>query len=536
MRPLSLSGSKATLGRGIRLIPILLLVAGCSPPNPPAGAIDLKVEDGVVFAVVSQSNGVEIHSSKDGGATWTIEVTTTQYEELATRPVFERSESVCLEELCFRTEAGDTPVWESSGAGEVPSWSFPAGRLEFLERFTLDSVYGAYSAAPRDIVADGEVILVAMGNDGILRRGPDGQWTRGVLGDPKPFAMWGHNIENERKFAFYLVVAIAAWATLATAQRVYRFSTSTGGRPPTFGPWLVLGWVSLLVATVISYVLLLFGPGSWGATFGLFIPGAMALIVTWDTMTPFLDSSPRRSLRVLRWGPVGLGLVCYLAFLAWSGGIISHHEVATGVAIVLVGAGLISLMLAQASLRVAEASPRVTEADVDPMSVAAAPVAEEVAGPGSQTSPSGLTAMVSLSLAVISLGFWAVARFVDRADRFVLYGLCAAVLTLAGVLYVVARRSGRPSPSGSATAGALASLVGGPAVGTMFALQPHHPRTTMPRITAYFLYIAMASVVVSAVGGYSFAAALILSPFTVPLADHWSRREQKIGLFGEFER
>jgi hypothetical protein len=69
----------------------------------------------------------------------------------------------------------------------------------------------------------------------------------------------------------------------------------------------------------------------------------------------------------------------------------------------------------------------------------------------------------------------------------------------------------------------------------MFALQPRHPRSTTPRIIVYFLYIAMVSVVVSEVGGYSLAAALILSPFTVPLADYWVGRAQRIGLSGEFK-
>lgn len=496
----------------------------------------MVVEEGAFLALVDVGSGVEINRSEDGGRTWSLIAESGSGDRADIWPSLDGETVVCIAgDHCFRTEASPTPVWESSSTGEVPSWSFPAGRFEFLERYTLDSVYGAYSAAPRDIVTDGEVVLVAMGNDGILRRGADGQWTRGVLGDPGPFAMWGHNIEHERKFAFYLVVALAAWATLATAHGVYRSTASNGGSRPVFGPWLVLGWVSLLVAAVASYGLLLVGPGYWVTIFALFIPGAMALIVTWDTMTPFLDSSPKRSLRILRWGPVVIGLVCYLAFLAWSGGVISHHEVATGVAVVLVGAGLISLMVAQASLKVTEGRPGVTEADVEPVPIAAA-VVEEVAVPGSETSPSGLAAMVSLSLAVISLGFWVVARFVARADRFVSLGLCAAVLVLAGVLYLVARRSGRPSPSGSATAGALASLFGGPAVGTMFALQPRHQHSTTPRITAYVLYIAIASVMVSEVGGYSFVAALVLSPFTVPMADRWAGRAQRIGLFGEFEQ
>jgi drug/metabolite transporter (DMT)-like permease len=162
-------------------------------------------------------------------------------------------------------------------------------------------------------------------------------------------------------------------------------------------------------------------------------------------------------------------------------------------------------------------------------------VAEEVAVPVSHASSLKLTAMVSLSIAVISLGLWILARF-TRGGETLGIGLSLAVMALIGVLYLMARQSGRPDPSGSAIAGALASLVGGPAVGAMFALQPRHSRSTTPRIIAYVLYIAMASVVVSEVGGYALVTALILSPFTVLLGDRWAARPRRVGLSGEFPK
>jgi hypothetical protein len=521
------SESRARLGRGIRFIPILLLVAGCSESFPPAGVIDLKIEGGVVSAFIDTGDGFEIHTSEDGGETWGMDVESEGRDKETLWPSSEHSESVCLEKMCFRTEPETTPVWESSGADEVPSWSFPPGRLKFLERY--------YLAAPWDIVASGEAVLVAMGNDGILRRGPDGQWTRGVLGDPKPFAKWGDNIDDEARFAWYLAFVTAALATLSTAYRVNRSTVSTGGSRPVFGPFVVLGWVSLIVAGVVSWVLLSNNSEPWGAVFAAFFPGAIALVFTWHILTPFLGSTPKRSLRILRWGPVGIGLVCYLAFLAWSGGIISHHEAAIGVAVVLVAAGLIFLMVASASLRLAEVSPEVTEAGGNAVPVAPAVATEEVAVPVSHASPLKLTAMVSLSIAVISVGFWMLARF-TRGGEPLGIGLSLAVMALIGVLYLMARQSGRPDPSGSAIAGALASLVGGPAVGSMFALQPHHSHSTTPRIIAYVLYIAIASVVVSEVGGYALVAALILSPFTVLLGDRWAARPRRVGLSGEFPK
>lgn len=498
----------------------LLALAGCTYPEPPRGAIDLSVEDHVVTALLDHSDeGAELYESHDLGSTWTLVAEADHRNQLADYEI-ERESSACLDDdRCYRIDnESETAVWEMSATGESPAWSFPSGRLEFLERYQFDQFAGSYDPRPRDIVAVDDVVLVAMGNDGVLRGTADGEWQRGVLGEPRPFSEWGANLYVEvvlglmaasLLMAVVMLSTFAAWARRGGV-RLWR----------SLGPWTVLGYMTTVPAL---FLVLLLGAIGFSAGIVLFLlPTFGAAIATWLTMFPSAAD------RVGRWPSILLlavptgGALALGVFLLWSGGVVPWYPLALALALILAAAGTALAVVAAVRSLPSQAASRLPsrESVPDPVS----PAGVMIPWVGASIVAAGTVVGALVFLLPSHLGLEEGPN--GRLTRFLIAALAMGVgLTVAGVRY----RSHQGVRYGLAGLGA--SLLAGPGIGTMMAVPPTPPASTLLRITAYLLFwvfgvgVMFTIDMLGAVPGaviFTFGALVTLSPFCVPLADRWA--------------
>lgn len=500
----------------------LLALAGCTYPEPPRGAIDLSVEDDVVTALLDHSDeGVELYESHDLGSTWTLVAQADHRSQLADYEM-ERESTACLDDgRCFRIDSeSDTAVWEVSPTGdESPAWSFPSGRLDFLERYKFDGSAGSYNPTPRDIVVVDGVVLAAMGNDGVLRGAADGEWQRGVLGEPRPFSEWGANLYLEvvlGVMAASLLMAVVMLSTFAAWAR-----RGGVGLWKSLGPWTVLGYVTTMPALFL--VLILSAIGFSAGILLFLLPTFGAAIATWLAMFPSAED------RVGRWPSILLlavptgGASALGVFFLWSGGVVPWYPLALTLALVLAVAGTtLAVVAAVRSLPSQPAASRLPSRISVPASVSS--VGVMIPWAGASIVATGTLVGALVFLLPIYLGIEEGPN--GPLTRFLIATLVMGVaLTVAGVRY----RSHQGVRYGLAGLGA--SLLAGPGIGTMMAVPPTRPANTLLRITTYLLFWVCGVGVMFAIGmlgavpaavTFTFSALVTLSPFCVPLADRWA--------------
>lgn len=499
----------------------LLALAGCTYPEPPRGAIDLSVEDDVVTALLDHSHeGVELYESHDLGSTWTLVAQAEHRSQLADHEI-ERESTACLDDgRCFRIDGESaTAVWKVSTTGdESPAWTFPSGRLDFLERYQFDGSAGSYDPSPRDIVVVDDVVLAAMGNDGVLRGSADGEWQRGVLGEPRPFSEWGANLYPEvvlGLMATSLLMAVVMLSTFASWAR-----RGGVGLRRSLGPWTVLAYLTTVPALFLVLILSAIG---FSAGIVLFLlPTFGAVIATWLAMFPNAEDRTGRWPSILLLAVPTGGASALGVFFLWSGGVIPWYPVAFALALALAVAGTtLAVVAAVRSLRSQPASRMPSRESVpDPVSSADA----MIPWAGASIVATGTLVGALVFLLPFHLGVEEGPN--GPLTRFLIAALVLGVaITVAGVRY----RSHQGVRYGLAGLGA--SLLAGPGIGTMMAVPPTPPASTLLRITVYLLFwvcgvgVMFAISMLGAVPGavtFTVGALVTLSPFCIPLADRWA--------------
>ena len=355
---------------------------------------------------------------------------------------------------CFQI-SGETHVLESfdGGATWQVAWELPPGRQEFLER-NGDSC-DSYIIRSWDLqVTDDSVVLVAMGDDGLLRRDAGGTWDRDVLGQAAPLAdpgqlIWAETLQVFGYFllALLLVVLLArqllapdpsgvGWWMLAAVLVLVAFVVAISlvnynsiaillfawaavaylmwaGRGP-FGGWTNLGLAMLLAAGVALVVAGFFPDSTEGDLVFIAVPatvfvlpGFAGLVSAWPRL---LEINRRGAWRLGLIGNIGAvvtaGLV-YWPFYAWSAGSIDKLSDAASIGAVVAISGLAVIGVAMyGASRISSAPtelPEDAEASKEDDEAAAAATDEDPAAQKDSSQPARSPWLAALALGIGSL-------------------------------------------------------------------------------------------------------------------------------------
>ncbi|MDW8327700.1 MAG: hypothetical protein RMK99_14145 [Anaerolineales bacterium] len=192
---------------------LALSLAACAtlatPPCPLPVRVEKLASDGInVYARLGSGHYWDtspiLRQSTDQGRSWgnapglTSEISSTLFSEV-TYPVL-----ACAPDdptHCYRLPDQSRVEYSTDGGRTWQlAWELPWGRLQYMKRYHLiGSCKGIAGVDTRlnDVVLlsnNGQVtVIVAMGNEGVLVREPDGRWQRYGLGygaEPTPFSAW----------------------------------------------------------------------------------------------------------------------------------------------------------------------------------------------------------------------------------------------------------------------------------------------------------------------------------------------------------
>jgi hypothetical protein len=254
----------------------------------------------------------------------------------------------CLEDgLCYRVEGDERVLFsEDGGISWTIAWQIPPGRRLFMDRLPHTLCSELPDFVPYDVAVAGTSeahrVVVAMGNQCVLMRYPDGRWERQAVewAEPRPFAVVDGN-ELSRVLLPETIVLTAVTVFLG----VLLYLLAWRIRP------LIAVQLAILVPLVsasLVYVLL-----------GVSEPLQLTSLVSWGgvlliTGFPLGVAFVRWQRRVLEeaeplWAGVRWWLVAVLAgpagyffLVLWAVGVIAHYAVAL-VAGITVTLGLATL-------------------------------------------------------------------------------------------------------------------------------------------------------------------------------------------------
>lgn len=321
------------------------------------GITDLIVQGPVVTAQVDYCGG---YGSSDGFASW---------ERAQRIEPDERSLEACLpDETCFRIDGGPYVTMSTNGGPWTTAWEIPPGRIEFLERYggPCDPyVVRSYNIAVTD-GPDGPVILVAMGDDGLLRRNADGTWERGVLGTAEPLDAWGTNIQRELLTVVSVGILLAAATALVSNRKLRRHGRIR------IGAWAVVGLVIFLAGAAYG---LTEDPSDTMLRLALFLTplgwasGLAATAAIWTRIIEVAGKSARQLLARTTAVIIAATAIAALAFFAWSGGSIAAWDTAFTVALIsfVIGVGVLIAVVSVTPDRVDQPTEEPPSGEADPV-------------------------------------------------------------------------------------------------------------------------------------------------------------------------
>jgi len=155
--------------------------------------------------------------SKDNGQTWE-EITKPPIDELqALNFDNENSTVVCLstdEQICYRiTGQEQVDISSDYGATWQVDWQIPVGRKFYMEK---SSPYPRPDTVPLDIGVmesnSGQVIIVAMGNQGVLVKSPDGNGNRYAVSTAIPTPYYAADFSEANIVLYYDRIAVALFS------------------------------------------------------------------------------------------------------------------------------------------------------------------------------------------------------------------------------------------------------------------------------------------------------------------------------------
>ncbi|MFC4062995.1 hypothetical protein ACFOWE_32340 [Planomonospora corallina] len=166
--------------RTLLIVPVALIAvtATSAAPSPPS-ATAISVDDGIIMVIGHYDAAPLV--SRDGGRTWTVE-----QEAYGTAMALESSSrtQACLPSEpahCYRVVPPRLAVHESRDGGRAwaTAWEISPGREDVLRRYFSGegALVGSQAVAVQER-ADGHVVVVANGRDGIAVRDTGGTWRR----------------------------------------------------------------------------------------------------------------------------------------------------------------------------------------------------------------------------------------------------------------------------------------------------------------------------------------------------------------------
>lgn len=173
-----------------------------SPAPPPEMVQRIIIAGSRVGAITScyrgNCNDWMAYESVDGGRTWSElwKFEGQALEQLKASPVQQTATDPTNPNRMYRVVAGvseraDGRVEKSEDGGQTwnTAWRVPAGRDEFMLRYHGIFAGKSIQMGPFELgfIPDGSgALLVALGNEGILRKDPQGDWTRHPVGSAQP--------------------------------------------------------------------------------------------------------------------------------------------------------------------------------------------------------------------------------------------------------------------------------------------------------------------------------------------------------------
>ena len=340
------------------------LAALATSPTPPTPVFNRVVVEGKSIYMGADYTRM-IAASYDGGKTWN-EV----YEQQRVSSEPPRLQSVVCErgnaQNCYRTGTDRVEESRDGGASWQTAWSVPLGRREFMERVARRRGFfgvskpinlGPYDLALMEPVGANSLstLVVAMGNEGVLVRTPENEWTRYPVfsATPTPFSIFESPDAFQVIFPeldFAVVAGLVAFliATFKNARRILARSQ--------YSTWRTLLPLALLIiATAIAVVL-------WHASgFGLLgsvlllpllltsvlgwpvlaIPIVLVLFIwsgafVWDRMSKVASGQIASNARSLCIGlAIQIAVSAFAPFLLWALGVIPIYEIALLIATIL---------------------------------------------------------------------------------------------------------------------------------------------------------------------------------------------------------
>lgn len=368
--------------RTLLFIFVLLLTFSMSACSPAAysslGVDQIEVEENVIYARSTIycgygecEDGEIVHAyyaSHDQGKTWKqIDLHTVKME--AYQADTDYHVSACLSdapEICYRIDEQEyVEASEDGGVNWSIDWQIPVGRKLYMERY---SYAGALHITPYDldIIESGpdHLVVVAMGNQGVLVRSADGVWNRYAVDAMTPTPYQAETLEDALDALIYfelpvlILIAAAVFFLLTFSAWITSFVRS--GR--AVRRKILLSLLPVLFAIVLvclyfalPYLLKYVGGirGVRSLVNALFLMAKMYIgvaplltyVLTWASVLS-LPSNPKLGLQAFLISvilPALLGIFALVPYVLWAFGIIQIHETAQIAAIMI---GSILLLLA----------------------------------------------------------------------------------------------------------------------------------------------------------------------------------------------
>lgn len=214
--------------------------------------------------------------STDGGETWfsapTYYLFTDIDEALAFKSLdYQAKCSQTNPQNCYRlSQLGTIESSTDGGVNWKTDWQFPEGRLEYLKRSYARSRPGVPDALrPLDLAVletnDGEIVVAAMGNQGVLIRTTQGQWESIAVESASPLPANAQNIQEalnmvipEAGRAVVIAILFAIVLYLATTLTIHFLFRKTGQAAPrmsNLSQFVIFYPLILLLVLFLPYVL-----------------------------------------------------------------------------------------------------------------------------------------------------------------------------------------------------------------------------------------------------------------------------------------
>jgi hypothetical protein len=362
-----------------------VLATAATSPAPPFYIIQrLEEEGGKLYAYGSSSYydrpGSSVPSyesrplafSRDGGRTWDFVPSSTAAPASSEEPTRQACDPGNAQ-VCYRILPEQVEASHDGGKTHQTAWSIPWGRRFFMERESRGS--GPMARAkpidmgPYDLIltppvgANGlSTVVVAMGNEGVLVRTPDGQWNRYAVwtAQPTPFTassvfdVFG-TVSVETDIAAFLVLLSFSLLSFRTASTFKKLGGSSHSVAWAIWPlvavdvllliaWCVFAWNGFyrigpfLIFGILSLYNLAvpISPNFLVPLIFMILPISL-LVWTWKRIAQLHPGSGValatfwRIVRVC----IGLALGAVGPLVLWTIGVIPMYELAVALAVVL---------------------------------------------------------------------------------------------------------------------------------------------------------------------------------------------------------